>query len=254
MISLNVKKNICLVLFALVFFSNGVFADIITKKDIKTVIKITEKLRKLSDNNKIDEISKYYSKDYISYDGYTKDEIIKIFETARELYPESRTKEKILKVEQNSGLIKIYIDETSKTKLLVTGEEAMYADKGKIKGLMTSSANYSMTYKGEEFTVKTTLEVPEDVLAVGSIGHDKIVFPPEKYWDPYRVIDETGVLERVMTANKEGINEYANATFAFVKTPGAADSLKDAVEHSSISGMGFYVKRINMKKEAENEG
>lgn len=267
------------------------FANI-SEQDVQEAIKITEKLRKLSDKNDIEGIKKYYSDNYKSHDGYNKDQIMEIFETARKLYPSSKTKETIKKVDVEGDLIKIYIDEISTTKFTVKGEDASYTEKGKIKGKMVSVADYSMTYKKEndsllvvadeifsevtdirygeamevdfkmdapktlkpkeEFTVKTTLVVPEDRVAVGSIGHDKIVYPVEKYWDPYRAIDSTGILERVMIANGDNTNEYANATYAFIKSAGPKSKSK---YKAVISGMGFYVQRMNMEKtKNENKG
>ncbi len=267
------------------------FANI-SEQDVQEAIKITEKLRKLSDKNDIEGIKKYYSDNYKSHDGYNKDQIMEIFETARKLYPSSKTKETIKKVDVEGDLIKIYIDEISTTKFTVKGEDASYTEKGKIKGKMVSVADYSMTYKKEndsllvvadeifsevtdirygeameadfkmdapktlkpkeEFTVKTTLIVPEDRVAVGSIGHDKIVYPVEKYWDPYRAIDSTGILERVMIANGDNTNEYANATYAFIKSAGPKSKSK---YKAVISGMGFYVQRMNMEKtKNENKG
>ena len=272
-------------------FCSTAFA-VVDEQDIKETIKITEKLRKLSDKNDIEGIKKYYSDNYKSHDGYNKDQIMEIFETARKLYPSSKTKETIKKVDVEGDLIKIYIDEISTTKFTVKGEDASYTEKGKIKGKMVSLADYSMTYKKEnnswvviadeifsestdirygeamdvefkmeapetikpkeEFTVKTTLVVPEDRVAVGSIGHDKIVYPVEKYWDPYRAIDSTGILERVMIANDKNLNEYANATYAFIKS---ADKKSKSKYKAVISGMGFYVQRINMEKtKDENKG
>lgn len=267
------------------------FANI-SEQDVQEAIKITEKLRKLSDKNDIEGIKKYYSDNYKSHDGYNKNQIMEIFETARKLYPSSKTKETIKKVDVEGDLIKIYIDEISTTKFTVKGEDASYTEKGKIKGKMVSVADYSMTYKKEndsllvvadeifsevtdirygeameadfkmdapktlkpkeEFTVKTTLVVPEDRVAVGSIGHDKIVYPVEKYWDPYRAIDSTGILERVMIANGDNTNEYANATYAFIKSAGPKSKSK---YKAVISGMGFYVQRMNMEKtKNENKG
>ncbi len=267
------------------------FANI-SEQDVQEAIKITEKLRKLSDKNDIEGIKKYYSDNYKSHDGYNKDQIMEIFETARKLYPSSKTKETIKKVDVEGDLIKIYIDEISTTKFTVKGEDASYTEKGKIKGKMVSVADYSMTYKKEndsllvvadeifsevtdirygeameadfkmdapktlkpkeEFTVKITLVVPEDRVAMGSIGHDKIVYPVEKYWDPYRAIDATGILERVMIANGDNTNEYANATYAFIKSAGPKSKSK---YKAVISGMGFYVQRMNMEKtKNENKG
>ena len=94
--------------------------------------------------------------------------------------------------------------------------------------------------------------VPAGRVAVGSIGHDKIVYPVEKYWDPYRAIDSTGILERVMIANGDNTNEYANATYAFIKSAGPKSKSK---YKAVISGMGLYVKRKNIEKtKNENKG
>lgn len=280
-----------LALIANFMLIGAAFANI-SEQDVQEAIKITEKLRKLSDKNDIEGIKKYYSDNYKSHDGYNKDQIMEIFETARKLYPSSKTKETIKKVDVEGDLIKIYIDEISTTKFTVKGEDASYTEKGKIKGKMVSVADYSMTYKKEndsllvvadeifsevtdirygeameadfkmdapktlkpkeEFTVKITLVVPEDRVAVGSIGHDKIVYPVEKYWDPYRAIDSTGILERVMIANGDNTNEYANATYAFIKSAGPKSKSK---YKAVISGMGFYVQRMNMEKtKNENKG
>ena len=281
------KTAVCFISIVLAFFLsvNTVFA--ITTEDYENVIKITKKLRKLSDKGKTEEIAKYYSENYKSFDGYNKEETLNIFESARELYPKIKTKEKIEKVETKDDTIKVYITENSYAKLDVKGADAKYAVGNKIKGRMDSKAYYSMIYKkegedwkvigdeiysesteikygeaieadfdmeipksitaGEEYTVKITLQMPINRFVVGSIGHDKIVYPPEKSWDPYRAINKSGILERVMIANKEGENEYANSTFAFIN-PFVKIKKNDKnidTEKAVISGLGFYVKRIN---------
>ena len=58
-----------------------------------------------------------------------------------------------------------------------------------------------------------------------------------------------GILERVMIANKEGKNEYANSTFAFVSTYIKKRKGKILEHGIAVSGMGIYVKRMNLKKE-----
>ena len=88
------KTAVCFISIVLAFFLsvNTVFA--ITTEDYENVIKITKKLRKLSDKGKTEEIAKYYSENYKSFDGYNKEETLNIFESARELYPKIKTKEK----------------------------------------------------------------------------------------------------------------------------------------------------------------
>ena len=281
-------KTFCTLVVAGVISINASYA--VSTADCKEVMKITKKMAKFSDRNNIDKLAEYYSENYRSFDGYNRDEIIKIYKIANRLYPNSKTKEKITNVEAGDDYIKVFFHEQTKTRTDVKGEDAVYAVNEKIKGVMNSVSDYSVTFKkedekwvivtdeiynetteikygeainadfqmeipesikpGEEFTVKTTLKMPEDRFVVGSIGHDKIVFPPEKYFDPYRAVDNSGILERVMHANKEGKNEYANSTFAFI-TPQAEKSKdgKNEKIKASISGMGIYVKRINTKKE-----
>ena len=136
------KIVICLILALILNFTlKDVAFALVTEKDVAKVVKITEKLRKLSDKNDIEGIKQYYSDSYKSADGYNKTQIMEIFETARKLYPGSKTKETIKKVDIEGDLIKIYIDEISTTKFVVKGKEASYKEKGKIKGRMVSTAD-----------------------------------------------------------------------------------------------------------------
>lgn len=271
----------------LLMVQNSVFA--ISANNKKEIVKITKKMCKLSNNNKIDELGEYYSDNYKSFDGYGKKQILEIYKITNELYPNSKSKEKITKIEEKDNLVTVYIDEKSKTKVDVTGENAIYALKDKIKGEMKSISTYSITFnkenenwkvikdeiyseetrirygeaiktdfemetpdklkEGEEFTVKTTLKMPTDRIAVGSIGHDKIIYPPKKYFDPYRSINESGILERVMIANKDGKNEYANSTFALIVPRSKIKSAKEKENtNAAITGMGIFIKRINLDR------
>ena len=283
----NLFKTALTITIISLFGANATFA--VTTADIKEVTQITKQMCKLSNNNKIDELGDFYSANYISFDGYGKDEILNIYKISNELYPNLKTKEKITKIEAKDELIKVYIDEKSTTNVDVTGDDAMYAPTDKVKGEMKSTSKYSMTFQkeedawkvikdeiyaeetkikygeaikaefemetpetikeGEEYTVKTTLKMPTDRFVVGSIGHDKIIFPPQKYFDPYRSINESGILERVMIANKEGKNEYANSTFAFIAPSITIKKAKNKeVQKAAITGMGIFIKRVNLER------
>lgn len=283
----NILKTAFAIIIIGLLGANAALA--VTTADIKEVTKITKEMCKLSNNNKIDELGNYYSANYKSFDGYGKEEILKIYKISNELYPNSKTKEKITKIEAKDGFIKVYIDEKSKTNVDVTGDDAIYAPADMIKGEMKSASQYSMTFQkeedvwkvikdeiyseetkikygeaikaefemetpstikeGEEYTVKTTLKMPNDRLVVGSIGHDKIIFPPQKYFDPYRSINESGILERVMIANKDGKNEYANSTFAFIAPRAAIKGSKNKEnQRAAITGMGIFIRRVNLDR------
>lgn len=263
----------------------------ITVKDYSTVLKTVKKLDKLAKKGDLEEMSKYYSENYKSFDGYGKKELIKIFEISSQLFPSVKSKEKITRVDTKNDTITVYIDEHSKAKMDVSGVEARYALDNKIKGRMNSYSKYAMIFKkeddgiwrvagdkvfyertdikygeaiktpfvmetpdmiksGEEYTVKATLQMPENRLVVGAIGHDAIVFPPVKYPDPFRAVDKTGVLERIMIANKDGMNEYANYTYAFIVPVKLTNKkTKREITKAAISGMGLVVKRVNTDKE-----
>ena len=134
------KAAVCFVSFILIMFLsiNSVYA--ITTEDYENIVKITKKLRKLSDRGKTEEIAKYYSDNYKSFDGYNKEETLSIFQSAKELYPDIKTKEVIEKVEPDDDIVRVYINETSYSKLDVKGKDAKYADVNKIKGRMESTA------------------------------------------------------------------------------------------------------------------
>ncbi len=280
------------VTLSLLIFSNQVFAAVETK-DIKEVKKITKKIIKLSDKNDSSGIEKYFSENYTSFDGYNKKDTIKIFDTTAQLYKNAKSKEKITKIEPFNDDIKVYITETLKNNMDTEGGENTNTEGKIIKGEMISTSDYSLVFTkengswlvirneiydettkilygeaiktdftletpenidpGKEYTVKLSITPQEDRYTVGSIGHDKIVWPPEKTFDPYRSINSDGVLERVMIANKDGKNEYANTVFAFI-TPyvdikANSSVTEDEIKKAAISGMGIYIKRVNVKKE-----
>ncbi len=259
------------------------------KKDYKEAVAASKKMCKLVNQNKIDELKDYYATDYKSFDGYTRDELMDIYKVALELYPDIKSKEKITKVEEENGNIKIYITEKSKIKIDPTYVEAIWESMDKLKGTMQSSSHYAVIFKkengawvvasdeiydetteikygeaigasfqmdmpdniksGEEYTVKTVLKPKKGRFMVGSIGHDKIALPLEKNDSPFRSIEGKGTLERVMIANKEGKNEYVNYSYAFIAPHTFKDKYTESVTYMFVSGMGFVVKRINILKE-----
>ena len=283
------KKFLALIALMSVFALNCAEAFALSEKDTKDVIKFVKKVERLSDKNKIKELTDCYSDDYVSFDKYTKEEMKEVFKIASKLYPKTKTKGEILKIEEKEdNTLKVYIQEQSTANMTIKGEDVIYASKNVIKGKMTSTSNHALIIKkengvwkikgdeiygeetkieygeaisadfkmetpnyitpGEEFSVKTTISVPENRFAVGSIGHDKVIFLPKKYNDPYRSIDQTGVLERIMIANKEGQNEYINSTFAFIAPCFKKTKDDKTTSGASVSGMGIQVKRVNVKQ------
>ncbi len=285
-------KKVALIFALILFVTNAAFAKV-TNGDLRKAVHITKKICRLS-NKKLIEVNKifsYYSDEYKSFDGYTKDETIETFKSAVDIYNDLKTMETIKKVEEKDGLIKVYIDDISTAAIPVFKNGAspalIYPLSQYAPGELKSDSSYALIFKkekdgwkiisdevfsetteirygkaieaefemevpdeiekGQEFTVKTTLNVPENHAAIGSIGHDEIVFPFEMSNPPARAINKSGVLERVMIANSKGVNEYASSMFLLINN-------RDIINHAffgdklTAAGLGIVVKRLNMNQ------
>lgn len=281
-------KKFCILFLTFIFIGINTPSFAFLSKTSKEAKKVTKQVKKLSDEGKIDELQEYYSDDYKSHDGYTKEEMLNIIGIAHKLYPNIKTHTQILKYEEpeeDEQFITVYIKESAKAGIKVEGQDAKYASKDKIKGKMDSFSRYNITYKkengkykiikddiseemvslkygeaikadlkmdvpmqvasGEEFSALASFKkFPKNRVVVGAIGHDKIIYPPEKNIEPYRVISKNATLERILKTNPQGHNEYVNATFAIISHEDETDNAKNP----TVAGMGILIKRINTEK------
>lgn len=95
---------------------------------------------------------------------------------------------------------------------------------------------------GEDYTTTVKVDVDENTVIIGSIEHDPVVYPSKTPKGPLRTMPKTNVLERIMKANTNNINEYTVSSLAISK------SVTDKYNNTKIymAGLACIMKRINV--------
>jgi hypothetical protein len=110
---------------------------------------------------------------------------------------------------------------------------------------------------GDEYTATVKVDSDEAIYMIGSIEHDPVTYPAGRTNAPLRVVPQSQVLERVIKANNDNLNEYAVASLAISKTK------NEGLANFKIymAGLACVMKRVNVvpknnfiKSEGKNEG
>jgi hypothetical protein len=95
---------------------------------------------------------------------------------------------------------------------------------------------------GESYTTTVKVDADENTVIIGSIEHDPVVYPSSIPKGPLRTVPKTNVLERIMKANTDNLNEYTVTSLAISK------SKTDKYNNTKIymAGLACLMKRINV--------
>ena len=95
---------------------------------------------------------------------------------------------------------------------------------------------------GEDYTTTVKVDADENTVIIGSIEHDPVVYPSKTPKGPLRTMPKTNVLERIMKANTNNLNEYTVSSLAISK------STTDKYNNTRIymAGLACIMKRINV--------
>lgn len=99
---------------------------------------------------------------------------------------------------------------------------------------------------GEEYTASLSVDLPEETFVMGSITNEDVVYPPLKTKEVFRKLPEDGILERVLKANKDNVNEYVMASVGMTKAKLEGSAIKFVV-----SGAAFVVKKVDIVPQAD---
>ncbi len=258
------------------------------EKDDKTQIKdLLYNLNKYSNTHEIDKIKQFYSKDYISYDGFDLDAYIAAIKETFETYPDISYKSKIKSINVFDGWASAELTDTSisekqaLTQAIVNNKPVF--DR-KIDGVMESECNYVIYLKkirgrwqiysdniisestsikygnarelkmgivsppvikeGEEYCISLNIEnKPEEYIMLASLSAEEIKYPPATPKDIFRKFPSQGPLERIVRANKNGVNEYSLASVGITEI--SLNEEKTAINYE-MSGIAFLMKRVNV--------
>ena len=257
------------------------------KTDKAQIRELFSNLNKYSNEHNTEAIKKFYSKDYISYDGFNFDAFFASVDETFKIYPDISYKSKIksINIIGNWAAVEL-IDITTSEKQAAT--QAIINNKPvmdrKIEGTMESLCHY-VTYLrktggkwqiysdniiteetaikygkaaeidmnilsplvvkgGEEYCISLNIkDKPKGALGLASLSREEIKYPPAAPVDKFRKIPSDGTLERVVIANKKGINEYSMASVGITEI--SLNEEKTAINYE-MAGVAFLMKRVNV--------
>lgn len=280
-------KKLALVLIILNFFLTSAYSvEIFKKSDKSEVRSILNKHTKAMSIHDVQKVKSFYDENYKSTDGFDLAELEKMLNKTYSVYSNIKYKVKIKSIEVSENNAIAQISDSSSAIIYPDTHEKLKKEKsGKLSGKSTYNVylkkinnnwkivkddilqeettlkfgiakNINMDIEtpetiknNQEYNLSLKMEKPKNILALGSISREEIVYPPVDYQEKYRKISENGELERIVRANDNNLDEYAVASIGFTKVSLNDEQTKAKIE---ILGMAYLMKRINMEPIKEN--
>lgn len=248
----------------------------IYKKEIKQIKDLFDIHTKFANAHDLQSLKPLYADNYINNDGFTKEVYFKSVQDTWKECNNLTYKTKILsvdivgenayaRVEENAlGTVFDKLDDISVAgeihakstsiyhlkklngKWLIAGETMLTDESSLLYGdarFMDIELIVPMQVgAGESYTTTVKISKEEESVIVGSIEHDPVVYPSTIPQGPLRTVPNTNVLERIMKANTDNLNEYAVTSLAISK------SKTDKYNNTKIymAGLACLMKRINV--------
>ena len=93
------------------------------------------------------------------------------------------------------------------------------------------------------YTASLNLDINDGkMIVIASIGQEKITYPQINSEESYRKLPESGILERIFTANKDNLNEYTVASIGITR----AKLAKNKDVKLLVTGLGYIITRTNV--------
>lgn len=242
-------------------------------KEIKNLFKVHNNLANKHDIKGLEAI---YSEHYVNNDGFNREVYFKSIKETWDTCKDLTYNTKILsiditgdyasvKVEENAnGTIYDTIDmapisgelhskstgiyhlEQVNGKWYITGETAitdesslLYGD-ARFMNLEIQAPNQVMA--GETYTTTVKVDSDADMFVIGSIDADPVTYPANTPKSELRPMPQSQVLERLLKANTDNINEYTVASLAISK----AQNMGSDKFRVYIAGLACIMKRVNV--------
>lgn len=225
----------------------------------------------------IEALKKMYAKNYINADGFDKETYFDLVQKTLKMYPDIKYSMNITKISiiGNTAVVEAVekatassveaVGETDITGYLKSYSNSIYyLEKNGDNWFVTSdqiiNERTTLTY-GEANDIKMDLVVPQLVpankpytaslnidindgkmIVIASIGQEKITYPQINSEESYRKLPESGILERIFTANKDNLNEYTVASIGITR----AKLAKNKDVKLLVTGLGYIITRTNV--------
>lgn len=276
-------KKLALTLIIINLFLTSAYSfEIFKRSDKNEVRSILNKHTKAMSKHNVEEVKSFYDINYKSTDGFNLNELEGMLNKTYSTYSNIKYKVKIKSVEINEDNALAQISDNSSAVIYPDVDKKLKKEKsGKLSGKSTYNVylkkidnNWKIvkddilqeetTLKfgiakninidietpqkiknNQEYNLSLKMDKPKNILALGSISREEIVYPPVDYQEKYRRISENGELERIVRANDNNLDEYAVASIGFTKVSLNEEQTRAKIE---VLGMAYLMKRINMEE------
>jgi len=242
-------------------------------KDIKALFAVHTKF---ANNHDIKGLNTLYSDNYINNDGFDKKTYFKSVEDTWESCKDLTYTLKVMSVNVTGEYATVNVEETATGTVYETMDFAAVAGEihskstgiyhleqinGKwfIAGETSLSDESSLLYgdarfmnieiqapaqvsSGETYTTTVRIDADDNTFILGSIDHDPVTYPANPPKSELKAVPQSRILERLIKANTQNLNEYTITSLAIskVKNEGSGN-LK-----VYMSGLACIMKRVNI--------
>lgn len=249
------------------------------KSPEREVLALLKEHNKAMERHDIAKAKSFYSSDYKSSDGFDLEELASMLDKTFKSYSNLKYKTKINKVVVFDDYAIAEVSDVT-TALIYPDEKKQNKEKA---GYLTGKSAYNVYFRkkdgawkiffddilmeetnlkygvaneikmelqaplfvegGHEYDLALKMDKPQDIIALGAISNEEIIYPPSDYQEKFRRIPAEGELERIVKANKKNLDEYAVASVGFTRVSVNEEVTKAKIE---IIGMAYMMKRVNM--------
>jgi len=279
-------KKLAIALFIInLFFTPSYSFEFFKKSDKNEVKTILNKHTKAMAKHDVEAVKSFYDKNYKSTDGFDINELENMLNKTYSTYSNIKYKVKIKSIDVYDSYVMAQIADSSSAVIYPDTIKKLKKEKsGKLEGKSVYNVylkkinnewkiikddilseetslrfgvakNIDMNIEtpkniknGQEYDLSLKINKPKNIIALGSISREEVVYPPIDYQEKYRKISEDGELERIVRANNKNLDEYAVASVGFTKVSLNEEQTKARIQ---VLGMAYLMKRINMENSEE---
>ncbi len=246
------------------------------RQDVKQIKKLLEIHNNFANQHDLKNLSTLYADTYVNNDGFNKKVYFKSIEATWQACKDLTYTTDIIDIEitgdyANVNVIETAIGTVTDTieSMPVTGEihsisTGIYHlvkinDNWFISGETALSDESSLLYgdarfmnieilapaqvsSGETYTSTVKVDTDENTFIMGSIDHDPITYPAGSPKNELRAMPQSQILERVLKANNDNLNEYTIASLAISKAKKASEGNFQIY----VAGLACVMRRVNV--------
>ena len=246
------------------------------RQDVKQIKKLLEIHNNFANQHDLKNLSTLYADTYVNNDGFNKKVYFKSIEATWQACKDLTYTTDIIDIEITGDYANVNVIETAIGTVTVTIESMPVTgeihsistgiyhlvkinDNWFISGETALSDESSLLYgdarfmnieilapaqvsSGETYTSTVKVDTDENTFIMGSIDHDPITYPAGSPKNELRAMPQSQILERVLKANNDNLNEYTIASLAISKAKKASEGNFQIY----VAGLACVMRRVNV--------